>query len=135
MTILDEMRFTLSAISSFPLSCNLRETAETNKVIKMAKNVSECKVSTSVNEEDSGNTESMIYLLPTAANRPPTGKPKRSSSSEGCGVKLITAIRNAMYMPTKIFMNNPHAFRSMSISMLKVEKTWYVLLASPNPVS
>src|SRR5689334_9908117 len=98
MTVLDPMRFTFSDISSLPVSCSLSDTAEINKVIKMAKNVRECKVSTKVNEDDSGNTESIIYLLPTAANSPPTGKPKRGSSSDGCGVKLITAIRKAMYI-------------------------------------
>ena len=81
-----------------------------------------CNVSTSVKADVSGKTESIIYLLPTAANKPPTGKPKRGSSSHGLGIKLKAAIRNAMYIPRNIFMKSPRASRSMSISKRKVEK-------------
>ena len=42
-------------------------------------NVSPCNVSTSVKEVDSGNDESIMYLLPTTANKDPTLKPKRES--------------------------------------------------------
>ena len=48
-------------------------------VPKMAINVKACKESTKVKVEDSGNIESMMYLLPTAANSEPTLNPKRDS--------------------------------------------------------
>ena len=57
----------------------------------------------------------MIYLLPTAANKPPTGSPKRGSSSHGLGVKPMMAMRNAMYMPINIFINKPHALNSADV--------------------
>src|SRR5688572_18216387 len=101
----------------------------------MDTNVSECNVSTNVKSDDSGNNESMMYLLPTAANKPPTGSPNRGSNSEGCGVKLMIDIRKAMYIPMKIFMNNPQASRSMSISILNAENTWLSVDSSPKPVS
>src|SRR4051812_29257593 len=96
-----------------------------------------CSVSTNVNDEDSGSKESIIYLLPTAANKPPTGNPNRGSSSEGLGVKLIAEIKNAMYIPMNIFMNKPHALRCMFISILNCENNddSFPSRASPNPVS
>ena len=82
-------------------------------------NVMACNVSTNVKLFDSGNIESMIYLFPTAANKPPTGKPKRGSMCSGEIKKLTDAIQNAMYMPINNLKNNPHAFRSNKIRILK----------------
>ncbi len=80
-------------------------------------------MSTSVKDADSGKIETIIYLLPTAANSPPTGRPNRGSTSEGLGANPTIAIRNEMYMPIKIFKNKPYALRSISISILKAEKS------------
>ncbi len=76
------------------------------KKVNRVKRINQC-----VKEADSGKIESMIYLLPTAANSPPTGNPKRGSTSDGLGAKPTIAIRKDMYMPMNIFQNSPHAFR------------------------
>ena len=61
----------------------LNANAETNMVKKIDANVKVCSESTRVNDAVSGNKESMIYLLPTAANKAPTGSPNRGSTSFG----------------------------------------------------
>ena len=53
----------------------------------------ECKVSTKVYSEVSGSKESMMYLLPTAANKPPTGKAIRGSTSFTAIKKLTLPIK------------------------------------------
>ena len=81
-------------------------------VIKMETNVAPCKISTVVKEEDSGKYESMMYLLPTAANNPPTGNANLDSVCSESTQKLTIEIAKATYIPRKILKNNPHAERS-----------------------
>ena len=61
-----------------------------------------CKVSIRVLEETDETVDSTTYLLPTAANNPPTHKPNRGSTLMGLMKKTKSAIRN----PTKTPVNN-----------------------------
>lgn len=63
----------------FPFFIRLKEYTVPVITMKMQNKVSPCSVSTNVKVVDSGRDESIIYLLPTTANKAPTLNPKRES--------------------------------------------------------
>lgn len=82
-------------------------------VINIDTKVNACNESTKVNVDDSGKMESIIYLLPTAANREPTLNPNLDSILSAWIKKHMYEIKNDTYIHKNNLKNSPHALRSI----------------------
>lgn len=77
-------------------------------IIKIAPNVTLWMVSIKVFWVVFGTMPSTIYLLPTAANNPPTASPNLLSGSRGFILKTINEIIKATYNPVTNLIKVAH---------------------------